>query len=188
MEQPEQLEALIGPHLHDTHHSVRRDQKHWLASRVLMRYLFTGHRIEVIKDAFNKPSLKVDDEPYHISITHSFQYAAVIASRTRTVAIDMEKLDERIGRVQHKFMREDELSYLGEQDRVTMLTTIWSAKETLYKYYGKKEVDFKQHLYVAPFIPAHDFHLEGRISKPDLSCTLKVCAAIMDEYVLTYIC
>jgi phosphopantetheinyl transferase len=185
-EQQEALAALIGEDLHDAQASGRKEHKHWLASRVLMRYLFTGHRIEVLKDAFNKPSLKIDGEPYHVSITHSFHYAAVIASRTRTVGLDMEKLDERIGRVMHKFMREDELSYLDNADKIAMLTSIWSAKETLYKYYGKKELDFREHLRIGPFLFSENFRLKGHIAKDGAAQSLIVHVEEHDGYVLTY--
>lgn len=186
-EHKDELLQLIGDRFHDEHAASRQDNLHWLASRVLIRHLFSEHIIEVLKDEFNKPSLTIDGLPYHLSITHSFQYAAVIISKTRTVAIDMERLDERIQRVKHKFTRNDEFAYLQPDEESKMLTVIWSAKETLYKYYGKKELDFKLNLKVEPFVYKPLFTLTGVIEKDTYYKIVEMNVGTIDGYVLTYI-
>jgi 4'-phosphopantetheinyl transferase len=178
---------LIGDRFHDEHAASRQSNLHWLASRVLIRYLFSGHVIEVLKDEFNKPSLTIGGFPYHLSITHSFQYAAVIISKTRTVAIDMERFDERIQRVKYKFTRKDEFAYLQPDEESKMLTVIWSAKETLYKYYGKKELDFKLNLRIAPFVYKPIINLAGVIENDAFYKKLEIKTETIDGYVLTYI-
>jgi 4'-phosphopantetheinyl transferase len=186
-EHKDELIQLIDEHVHDEHSVSRKDNLHWLASRALISHLFSGHVIEIIKDEFNKPSLTVNGKPYFISITHSYQYAAVIVSKTRTVAIDMEKMDERIQRVKYKFTRNDEFIYLKQDPESEMLTVIWSAKETLYKFYGKKELDFKLHLKIESFIYQHDFELTGIIEKEGFYKKLPIRVEMIDGYVLTYI-
>jgi len=168
-----------------------QDQKsenlHWLASRALVNYIFPNKKTEISKDLFNKPSLKIDDNEFHISITHSFEFAAIIVSKNKTVAIDIEKLDERIQRVKHKFMRDDEMQYVKKENATEMLVTIWSAKETLYKYYGKKELDFKENLKIEPFTFLSKFELSGLIQKENLNQKLITNAEVIDGYILTYI-
>jgi 4'-phosphopantetheinyl transferase len=187
-EHKDELLQLIDEHIYDKHSDSRKDNLHWLASRALIRHLFKGHVIEVIKDEFNKPSLTVDGNPYFISITHSYQYAAVIVSKTRAVGIDMEKMDERIQRVKHKFTRDDEFFFLQQEKESEMLTVIWSAKETLYKYYGKKELDFKLHLKIEPFSYLQSlFELIGIIEKEDLYERLPITVEAINGYVLTFI-
>ena len=184
-EHKEELSELIGEHLHE--HNSKHENLHWLASRALIKNLFPDHKVEVFKDEFNKPSLKIDGMPYHISITHSFQFAAVMVSKSKTVAIDMEKLDERIQRVKHKLMREDELDYLSSENETGMLVTVWAAKETLFKFYGKKELDFKLHLQIESFNYKSKFELTGLIRKNGFSQTLTINVEELDGYVLTFI-
>lgn len=158
---------------------------HWLASRLLLQELCTGQSIQLHKDKFNKPSLFIDNKPYAISITHSHEYAAVMMSRSHAVALDLERIDERILRVAHKFIRVDE--EYGAANPIVYNTIIWSAKETLYKYYGKKELDFKQHLHVEPFeYTAEPFVATGIIQKDNYMLTLPVHIETLDGYVLTY--
>ncbi len=184
-EHRDELATLIGVDFYEI--EQKKENLHWLASRALISYIFLNKKVEITKDEFNKPYLKIDNVEYHISITHSFQFAAIIVSKTKKVAIDIEKLDERIQRVKHKFMRDDELVYLNKTDESNMLVTIWSAKETLYNYFGKKELDFKLNLKIEAFNFQRKFELSGLIKKENLKENLMVNAEVLEGYVLTYI-
>lgn len=163
----------------------RHSNIHWLASRVLLQELFIGQSIELHKDEFNKPSLRINHKPYAVSITHSYDYAAVMISRSHAVSIDMERIDSRILKVSHKFIRDDE-SY-GESNPIVYHTIIWSAKETLYKYYGKKELDFKLNIRVHPFVQSEmPIITTGSIHKENYLLNLPVHIETIDGYVLTY--
>ena len=184
-EHRDELSTFIGIDFFEL--EQRKENLHWLASRALISTIFRNLKIELTKDAFNKPSLKIDGKDYHISITHSFQFAAIIVSKNKTVGIDIEKQDERIQRVKHKFMREDEMYFLTKEDESNMLITIWSAKETLYKFYSKKELDFKINLCIEPFVFKPKFELSGSIIKENKKETLKINVELIEGYILTYI-
>lgn len=185
VESKTELLNFLGENFYDTH--SKHDNIHWLASRALVKHLFAGEEISISKNEFNKPFVKINDLSYHISITHSFDYAAVIISRSRIVGIDMEKFDKRIDRVKHKFVREDESYLTGEDNESEMLTVLWSAKETLYKYYGNKELDFLKHLKIEQFEVESKFVLKGSIKKNDYFTELDVQVEKLDGYVLTYL-
>ncbi len=125
-----------------------RHSLHWLASRAAITTHFGLDTVVIInKDIYNKPSMLVNGEKYHLSITHSNIYAAVIFSKFRAVAVDLERIDDRVGRVASKFMNAAEVELLQQSTNLIHdQTLIWSAKETLYKFYGQKEVDFKKHM------------------------------------------
>ena len=133
------------------------------------------------KDEFNKPSLEVNGESCFISITHSFVYAAVVVSTKTPVSIDMERVDDRVIRVSRKFIRDDE-QYDGD-DIAQRYTLIWSAKETLYKLHGAKELDFKEHLRIGI---ASKTELIGEILKEGFEFTAIIQVVLMDDYILTY--
>jgi phosphopantetheinyl transferase len=183
-ETKEELLALLTPYLIDNGNNMPNNI-HWLASRVLLQELFEGKSIELHKNEFNKPSLTINGKPYTISITHSYEYAAVMFSRSHAVAIDLERIDKRVLRVTHKFIREDEL--FTETDAILYSTIIWSAKETLYKYYGKKELDFRLNLQVYPFVyDANPFVATGTICKENYQLNLPIHIETIEGYVLTY--
>lgn len=102
-------------------------------------------------DDFGKPHLK--DEKY-ISITHSFNYTAIIISH-QEVGIDIEKQRDKIIRIAHKFTPIEEYKTIANDDAlVRKLTIVWCAKESLFKSFAEKGVSFLQH------IDVHDFDFD----------------------------
>lgn len=99
-------------------------------------------------DSNGKPHLK---DGKHISITHSFNYSAVIVSDNE-VGIDIEKQRPIISNIASKFV-DYEFAYLKKDDLeyVNKLTVIWCAKESLYKLFATPGLSFKQHILVIPF-------------------------------------
>jgi len=109
-------------------------------------------------------------------------------SHTHLPGIDLEKIDQRIARVKHKFMNKSEFDFAGDEKQIELQTLIWSAKEALYKVYGKKELDFKDHLQIYPFNinqnPTHTFF--GTIKKDDFHQKHLIHFQILNNIVLTY--
>jgi 4'-phosphopantetheinyl transferase len=99
-------------------------------------------------DENGKPHLK---DGKQISITHSFNFSAVIVSDA-IVGIDIEKQRDKITIIAHKFI-DYEFNYLNENDcdYIKKLTAIWCVKESLYKLYATPGLSFKQHCLVIPF-------------------------------------
>lgn len=128
--------------------------------------------------------MEVDGEYYFLSITHSNQYAAVLFSKTQHVSLDLEKIDMRVKRVSRKFVNGAEREMLlSSLNQTLSLTTIWSAKETLYKFYGQKGLDFKQHMTVFIHNPSA---LRGCIHKVN-PIFYDIQTEQVEDYILTYI-
>lgn len=120
-----------------------------LAGRYLLHQLFPEFPLELIKIAdTRKPFLP--DEAFHFSISHCGDYAAAIVSKTNRTGIDIETAQEKIIRIQNKFLKEEEIALLKLEDKNLMetLTIGWSIKEALFKWYGNGAVDFKKHLHI----------------------------------------
>ncbi len=99
-------------------------------------------------DQNGKPHLK-DDK--HISITHSFQFTAIIVSDTE-VGIDIEMQRNKILRIAHKFTPIEEYRTIANEDALMRkLTIVWCAKESLYKSFAEKGVSFIDNIYVEDF-------------------------------------
>ena len=120
-------------------------QKGFLSVRHLLKH--AGYSdTDLYYTSNGKPHLK---DNKHISITHSFHYAAIIIGGC-DVGIDIEKNREKIVKIAHKFIG-SEKSFLTDHQLVEQLMVIWGAKESLYKIYPHEGLTFKNHIFVDPF-------------------------------------
>lgn len=148
-----ELRALLGsPYNFEDLVYITHPQKvrEWLASRLLLKYLaekFGIYYEGTHKDEHGKAFLVNNDS--HISLTHTAAYVAAVMHRHSPVGIDMEKMSEKLIRTARKFLSPAE-EELGGSD-IKRLCMYWSAKEALYKMYGKKKISFKEAIYIHPF-------------------------------------
>lgn len=140
---------------------VQARKSHFIASRLLARTFYPN--CEIYKDEFGKPHLyDIDDE---ISWSHGGDYAAIIASKNGPTGIDIEKISDRILKIQDKFCNETDLQCLLPGKIAESLLIIWTAKESMFKLYGRKEVDFKKHMTVLPFDLSDSGRYEAKFHK-----------------------
>src|ERR1700748_2465387 len=96
---------------------------HWLGTRVLLRKMLrTDEYIDCKVDSHGKPYLV--NLPYHISLSHSFDYAAVMISK-EPVGIDIEQVKEKLERIAHKFIKKKEMAFIGNEHRIQQLYVCW---------------------------------------------------------------
>ena len=139
-----------------------------LAGRYLLQHLYPDFPIRLIQIAdTRKPFLQ--NEAYHFSISHCGDYAAAIVSTVNRVGVDIELITEKIARIEHKFVSEEERSVVhrpwsaddrqpvlncSPADHVRKLGLLWSSKEAVFKWYGWGEVDFRRHIHIRTVVPA----------------------------------
>ena len=157
----------------------------WCASRYLTR-MIAGSEVELTHDEFGRPHFS--HNLVNISISHSTEFAAIIISQTEHVGIDIEPIHPKVERIAQKFMHEDELAQLHPNTRIEQLILYWSAKEALYKLYGKKQLTFKTQLRVAPFTWAEKGTLIGAVYAEDWQQEeLQLSYLVIENHVLTYV-
>lgn len=197
--EPESFFLEKVPLKKDVTHPHKRLQH--LAGRYLLPYLFEGFPLHEIQIAdTRKPFL--DDEQYHFSISHCADYAAAIVSVTDRVGIDIELVRPAIEKVKHKFTTADELAFLNGEYRSFLhqfglekkieqefLTLIWSAKETMFKWYGEGQMDFRRHMQLNGAVHFSD---DEQITLPFLFTKnqmrfLNVQARMFGEFVLAWL-
>jgi phosphopantetheinyl transferase len=123
-------------------------QKGFLSIRHLLAKVKLND-FDLFYDEFGKPNLK---NGKFISITHSFEFTAIILSDTTEVGIDIEKQREKILKIATKFTPVKEYRTLANTEAIIRkLTIVWGAKESLYKIYGKKKLRFLENIYVEDF-------------------------------------
>ena len=77
-------------------------------------------------------------EGYHVSISHTLGYVAVILSREYEVGIDIEYISDRVSCISSRFLRVDE-----EFTNITDKLIAWCAKETMYKLFSSEHLALK---------------------------------------------
>ncbi|MEM9837471.1 MAG: 4'-phosphopantetheinyl transferase superfamily protein [Bacteroidota bacterium] len=121
-------------------------RREFLAARQLLHQMSgRASRGALAKDHFGKPHLI--DSDYHISISHTQGLSAAIA-HPNCCGIDIQIFVPKISRIAPRFMGQTEWQQLNDDNRLTLQHLTWSAKEAMYKAYGKRELDFREHLFV----------------------------------------
>ncbi|MDC8002180.1 4'-phosphopantetheinyl transferase superfamily protein [Aequorivita todarodis] len=133
-------------------------------------------------DENGKPHLTGDK---HISITHSFIFAAIIISDIE-VGIDIEKQRNKILKIAHKFTPIEEYRTIANEDALMRkLTIVWCAKESLYKSFAEKGVSFLEHIYVEDF-RLDDTKTTATVTYEDKEQTYDVDFLEFEEFTCAY--
>jgi phosphopantetheinyl transferase len=160
-----------------------------MAGRFLLKYLFPQFPVDQILIAdTRKPYL--ENASYQFSISHCGDYAAVIISESMRVGIDVEIPAPKVLRVQHKFLHPDEqamLSRWGTSHQTEWTTLIWSAKEAMFKWWGRGDVDFSEVLRLNGQCPEESGILEARFIKPPDDHTFTMEYRFFSSLVLTWV-
>lgn len=175
---PEELEKYEG---------FRTDQRrvHWLAYRyILKNILGKGNKIRVRYDEHNKPFIDLSDD--HISVSHSGRFAAVILSKKYPVGIDVEEINPRLHRVADKFLTVQETGKDVDKLSTEELCLHWCAKETLYKLYGERKLDFREHIRIQNPPGKQEGPFEGIILHKEHQHRYGLVSERLGEYCLVY--
>lgn len=158
-------------------HPLRQMQ--WLASRFLLKKMSNESRLLLLyKNENGKPFF--ENANYHFSITHSHSYVAVIISKEHNVSIDLEKITDKVLKVKNKYLHPQDFE---QGDNLKNLTVIWSAKETLYKYFDSKLLHFKEHLIIKK---NHNHFLEIETFVEEKVVKKNVNVDFFEDFILTY--
>ena len=89
-----------------------------------------------------------------VSLSHTTQYGLAAFHPEFPVGIDLEGPRPQILRIADKFSTAEERSHFTQENLESGLLVLWTCKEAVFKAYGKGDVDFREHIQVAPFYPA----------------------------------
>ncbi|WP_367865203.1 4'-phosphopantetheinyl transferase superfamily protein [Pedobacter sp. WC2423] len=158
---------------------------HWLSTRLLLRTMLnTAEYIDCRIDAHGKPYLV--NSASTISLSHSFDYAVVMIGKEKGVGVDIERIEPKIHRIQQKFLSPPELLHV--KDNTDGLYVCWCVKEAIYKWYGKKGLEFKKHIHIQPFELHEQGTLTAIVDLPEGTRTLTAnYFKTSDGYMLGYV-
>lgn len=115
---------------------------------------------------------------YHVGVTHTKGYAALMLSKSCDVACDIEHFSDRVERIKSKFLRKDE-----KADDLDSLLVHWCGKETVYKLFPEDNLQFSQ-MRVGPFCTMSDWACEVENMKRGEK--VRVDFELTMQFVLTY--
>jgi 4'-phosphopantetheinyl transferase len=159
-------------------------QRGFLSVRKLLQEV--GYNdFDLYYDKFGKPHLK---DGKHISITHSYQFSAIIVS-DQTVGIDIELQREKIIKIASKFNDDDNrfLKVDKKEDYIRKLTVIWGAKESVFKIRNERGISFKEHIKVRAFemedtLAAAELHFDSVVK------AFEIYFEEIENFILVYAC
>lgn len=187
-ESPEQLFDLY-PHLLPYRSSLDDKYKNdgrkleFLAIRALMYEMLRvngaskgllSHAGDFTHNGQGKPLFR----GYHVSISHTKGYAALILSKKSEVAVDIEYMSDRVERIASKFLRKDERA-----DSLDAKLVHWCAKETVFKLFSEENLLFED-MRVKPFDAMADWACDVENLKSGK--TARVDFELAMDFVLTY--
>lgn len=183
----ELMELLdLDPFVTEKVYSFRSEKRRleYLSIRVLAKEML--HRKKSIRyEESGRPYF--EDHSHEISITHTGKYAALMLNESKRCGIDIERISNKVVRVQHKFLSEKELSFVPTNNK-TQLALMWAAKEALYKLVDRRVVDFTNEFQIQPF----DAYLKGTIVMEDSGDgefvkRYELSYEVFPEFVLVYV-
>jgi phosphopantetheinyl transferase len=158
-------------------------QSHYLACRVLAKSFYP--ELIISKDEKGKPHF--NNSTVHFSWSHSGNYAAAIFNTEESTGIDIETVQPRILKIEDKFCNATDKQHIHRTRHVESLLLIWGAKESMFKHYGKKEVDFKKHMSISAFDIAEEGRFTAKFHKDDEKAEFLCEYSIFDGHIAVWI-
>ena len=148
----ESIETLCLRHLSRTEYLQKtKREKEIEAKENLIQHLYPKSHLSY--NSYGAPNLSNGKA---ISLSHSKEFLAFISALI-LAAIDLVPISPKAYRIRHKFLNQEELSLVKDDE---MATLMWCAKECLYKIHQKGKLIFNKDLKI------------HNITKNQLECSL----------------
>ncbi len=155
----------------------------FVAGRALCRQAFSElglPYIPIFRNEYGKPEMP--NSYFGISLSHTAEFVVLAIGNGIDMGVDIEKPNEKMRKVAPRLFNQEEMAYCNED--IVHYSKLWSAKEVLYKIHMKREIDFKEHLFVKPK-DKEWIYMEGSISKGTHEKRVTLQFQILEDY---YIC
>ncbi|GLU56766.1 4'-phosphopantetheinyl transferase family protein [Dyadobacter frigoris] len=136
---------------------------------------------EISNNEDGKPFLPNND--YHISISHSEKYAVVYLDKGKSAGVDIQKVKPDIGKGIDFFLNSNEQLWVAKTDFI-LINILWSAKESVYKYAGIKDLDQRNAISVNSFSAKPEGIMTATFNEENPE-TISIHYEVFEDYVLT---
>ncbi len=155
-----------------------------LAGRYLLKHLQEDFPLHAIApDPHDKP--RIDEDKYFFSISHSWPYVAVVVDPEDEAGIDIQCWHPRILGIQHKFLSAEEQEMFGNDEQ--LVTLAWAAKEAVYKWIGRRGIDFIEHMPITYFAKGDEYSLMIYAKGRQVPMMITVTGVLTENYACAYV-
>ena len=151
-----------------------------LAGRFLLQQLQPDiDLVAIAVSPLGKPFLP--GNPLFFSISHSFPFIAAAVDDEKEIGIDVQVLQDKILRLQYKFLSGQEQLLCGNDPG--KVTLAWAAKEAAFKRYGLGAVDFIRHMPITALSPGpEETRIKMAFSREEPLIELALCGGIEEGF------
>ena len=168
----------------ETSNIERKKQR--LISRILLANMLEKKHVSISYDKNRKPYLR--DHKCSFSISHTSDYVVVSLAKIKKTGVDIEKLTDRILRIETRFISEVDSEVLGSaKDDLKAKYLVWGAKECMLKYVGDRKIDFKRHMQIKSFNFTTEGSFSTKLSYKHICEEFQVHYLMIEDHVLSYI-
>ena len=121
---------------------IKKKFKEKVAARMVIKKICENLKLNyygIKKNKAGKPFLIKNNAK--ISISHSYPFAVALINTKNLCGIDIEKIREKVLKINPKFLDEDERKLVGISRKKN--TIFWCCKEALYKTSNKQNISFR---------------------------------------------
>ena len=121
---------------------IKKKFKEKVAARMVVKKICENLKLNyygIKKNKAGKPFLIKNNAK--ISISHSYPFAVALINTKNLCGIDIEKIREKVLKINPKFLDEDERKLVGISRKKN--TIFWCCKEALYKTSNKQNISFR---------------------------------------------
>lgn len=121
---------------------IEKKFKEKVAARMVVKKICENLKLNyygIKKNKAGKPFLIKNNAK--ISISHSYPFAVALINTKNLCGIDIEKIREKVLKINPKFLDEDERKLVGISRKKN--TIFWCCKEALYKTSNKQNISFR---------------------------------------------
>ncbi len=160
-----------------------RRRKEWLAGRYLLTHTLNCTLADVVTDDYGKPHLA--QRGIEISLSHTAKWVALLYHEA-PVGLDIQKFRGDITHLQDKFSVPHDLELVKKSfSEAWRAYVIWSAKEAMYKAFGRRRLDFRRHILLQE-LDEHDgaVTFQGVISRERYTVLYDVHVMLFQDLVI----
>lgn len=93
---------------------------------------------------------RLNDPSLFFGISHTSNYISCVISKSRA-GCDIERYQERILNLTQRFMTQKEIEWATGKELLAKSHLIWGIKESAFKTWGRKQIDWKKNIQIDPF-------------------------------------
>ena len=177
-------ENLYEKELLETSNTERKKQR--IISRLLLAKMLDVSSVSISYDENRKPFIKVQN--CFFSISHTSEFVVVSLSSEKNTGVDIEKLTNRILRIESRFISNHDAKILDSFiDKLEAKYLVWGAKECMLKYVGDRKIDFKKHMQLKSFNFTDKGAFKAELNYERIHEEFEINYLRIEDHILTYI-